>query len=55
LYLSWKDVKPFIKDLAGVYRAATKEAAERGLDTLAKNWGERYLKGLSYGAGNDRG
>lgn len=43
-YLSYKDVKPFMKDLGAVYRAATKEGAEGGLDALAKNWGERYPK-----------
>lgn len=43
-YLSYKDVKPFIKDLQGVYRATTKELAERNLDQLAANWGQRYPK-----------
>ena len=31
-YLSHKDVKPFMKDLQGIYRATTKELAERQLD-----------------------
>jgi putative transposase len=43
-YLSYKDVKPFMKDLQGVYRATTKEQAERCLDQLAANWGQRYPK-----------
>lgn len=43
-YLSYKDVKPFMKDLQGVYRATTKEQAERSLDQLATNWGQRYPK-----------
>ncbi len=43
-YLSYKDVKPFIKDLQTVYKAATQEQAERQLDILEKNWGERYPK-----------
>lgn len=43
-YLSYKDVKPFIKDLQGVYKAPTQEQAERQLDILEKNWGERYPK-----------
>lgn len=43
-YLSYKDVKPFMKDLQGVYRATTKELAERNLDQLAANWGQRYPK-----------
>lgn len=43
-YLSYKDVKPFMKDLQNVYRATTKEQAERSLDQLASNWGQRYPK-----------
>lgn len=43
-YLSYKDVKPFMKDLQGVYRATTKDLAERSLDQLAVNWGQRYPK-----------
>lgn len=43
-YLSYKDVKPFMKDLQSVYRANIKEQAERSLDQLAANWGQRYPK-----------
>nr|WP_072039023.1 transposase [Flavihumibacter solisilvae] len=43
-YLSWKDVKQFLKDLQAIYRATTKEQAERNLDLLEKNWGDRYPK-----------
>lgn len=43
-YLSHKDVKPFMKELQGVYKAATKEQAERNLDQLASNWEQRYPK-----------
>lgn len=43
-YLSYKDVKPFVKDLQGVYKAATVEQAERNLDRLAAEWGARYPK-----------
>ncbi|MES1221432.1 MAG: IS256 family transposase [Bacteroidota bacterium] len=43
-YLSHKDVKAFMKDLQGVYRATTKELAERHLDQLSSNWGARYPK-----------
>jgi transposase-like protein len=43
-YLSYKDVKPFMKDIQGVYRATTKEQAERNLDQVASNWGQRYPK-----------
>lgn len=43
-YMSYKDVKPFMKDLQGVYRATTVEQAERSLDQLSANWGQRYPK-----------
>jgi putative transposase len=43
-YLSHKDVKPFLKDLQTVYRASTKELAERNLDMVEKNWGRQYPK-----------
>lgn len=43
-YMSWKDVRPFMKDLQTVYKANTKEEAERNLDQLANTWGQRYPK-----------
>ena len=43
-YLSHKDVKAFMKDLQSVYRATTKELAERHLEQLSANWGTRYPK-----------
>jgi putative transposase len=43
-YLSHKDVKAFMKDLQSVYRATTKELAERHLEQLSANWGARYPK-----------
>jgi len=43
-YLSYKDVKPFMKDLKPVYQASTKELAERHLDQLAANWEGKYPK-----------
>ncbi len=43
-YMSYKDVKPFMKDLQTVYRASTKEQAEKNLDLLEANWGQRYPK-----------
>jgi putative transposase len=43
-YLSWKDTKAFLKDLQGVYKASTKELAEKNLDQLESNWGSRYPK-----------
>jgi putative transposase len=43
-YLSYKDVKPFMKDLQNVYKATTVDLAERSLDQLESNWGTRYPK-----------
>lgn len=43
-YISYRDLKPFMKDLKPVYQASTKEQAERYLDQLAANWGDRYPK-----------
>ncbi|WP_343744035.1 IS256 family transposase [Chitinophaga sp.] len=43
-YLSYKDVKPFMKDLQNVYKATTADQAERSLDGLESNWGARYPK-----------
>lgn len=43
-YMSWKDIKPFMKDLQTVYKATTKDQAERNLEQLAVNWGQRYPK-----------
>lgn len=41
-FVSYKDLKAFIRDLKGVYQASTLEQAEEGLDVLEKNWGEKY-------------
>jgi len=43
-YLSYKDIKAFMKDLKPVYQASTKELAERNLDQLAAVWGSKYPK-----------
>lgn len=43
-YLSYKDLKPFMKDLQLVYKADTEEQAQRHLDQLDKNWGIKYPK-----------
>lgn len=43
-YLSYKDVKPFMKDLQLVYKADTEDQALRYLDQLEKNWGAKYPK-----------
>lgn len=43
-YLAWKDTKPFIRELQQVYKATTKESAERYLDQLQTNWYAKYPK-----------
>jgi transposase-like protein len=43
-YLSYKDVKAFLKDLKQVYQASTKELAEKHLSQLEATWGTRYPK-----------
>ncbi len=43
-YLAWKDAKPFFHDMQLIYRASTKEQAERHLDQLEANWGSKYPK-----------
>lgn len=43
-YLSYKDVKPFLKDLKQVYQATTKELAEKNLSQLEATWGSLYPK-----------
>jgi putative transposase len=43
-YLSYKDVKAFLKDLKQVYQASTKELAEKQLSQLEAIWGARYPK-----------
>lgn len=43
-YMSYKDIKPFMKDLQQVYRALTIDQAERQLEHLETNWGQRYPK-----------
>ncbi len=41
-YVASKNQKEFAKDLKGVYRAVSKEAAETELDRLGEKWGEKY-------------
>ena len=37
-FVSYKDIKSFMKDLKQVYQAATEEAALQALDEMEKNW-----------------
>ena len=43
-YISYKDLKPFMKDLKPVYQASTRILAEKHLDQLEANWGSKYPK-----------
>jgi putative transposase len=43
-YLSWKDLKEFMKDLQPVYKAPTEESARGQLDKLETLWGAKYPK-----------
>jgi transposase-like protein len=43
-YLAWKDTKPFCRDMQSIYRASTKDQAERQLDLLETTWGAKYPK-----------
>ena len=41
-FLSYKDIKPFMKELKEVYQAPTEEAALEALESLEGNWGKKY-------------
>lgn len=41
-YIPWKEIKAFMVDLKRVYRALTKDEAERELDKLESIWGKKY-------------
>ena len=41
-FISYKDIKPFMKELKQVYQAATEEQALENLDSLEENWGKKY-------------
>ena len=41
-FISYKDIKPFMKELKQVYQAATEEVALENLDSLEENWGKKY-------------
>ena len=41
-FISYKDIKPFMKELKEVYQAATEEAALEALESLEENWGKKY-------------
>lgn len=41
-FISYKDIKNFMKDLKLVYKAATEELALAALDELDETWGKKY-------------
>ncbi len=41
-FISYKDIKPFMKELKQVYQAPTEEQALENLDSLEENWGKKY-------------
>ena len=41
-FISYKDIKPFMKELKEVYQAPTEEAAFEALESLEGNWGKKY-------------
>lgn len=41
-FISYKDIKLFMKELKQVYQAPTEEAALENLDALEENWGKKY-------------
>lgn len=41
-FVSYKDIKPFMKDLKLVYKADTEELALTALDELEEKWGRKY-------------
>lgn len=46
-FISYKDIKPFMKELKQVYQAATEEAALENLDGLEENWGKKYPSSIA--------
>ena len=46
-FISYKDIKPFMKELKRVYQAPTEEAALEALDSLEGNWGAKYPSSIA--------
>lgn len=41
-FVSYKDIKPFVKDLKTIYQAPSEELALEALDSLEDIWGKKY-------------
>lgn len=46
-FISYKDIKPFMKDLGLVYKAGTEEIALSALDDLDEKWGAEYPSSIA--------
>ena len=46
-FVSYKDIKVFMKDLKTVYQAPTEEIALENLDVLEETWGKKYPTSIS--------
>ncbi len=46
-FISYKDIKPYMKDLKLVYQAPTEDIALQQLDALEDKWGKKYSSSLS--------
>lgn len=46
-FISYKDIKPFMKDLKLVYKADTEELALAALDELEEQWGHKYPSSIA--------
>ena len=46
-FVSYKDIKPFMKDLKCVYQADTEELAVSALDDLEEKWGKKYPSSIA--------
>ena len=46
-FISYKDIKAFMKDLKLVYQASTEEIALQQLDTLEDKWGNKYSSAIA--------
>lgn len=46
-FVTYKDIKPFMKDLKLVYKADTEELALAALDDLEETWGKKYATSIA--------
>lgn len=46
-FISYKDIKPFMKELKEVYQAPTEDAALEALESLEGNWGKKYAASVA--------